>query len=270
MTELDLTGAVVVVTGATRGIGRRAARLFAEAGASVVVTGRSSDERPNASLPGSVQQVVAELGGSGAAVHGIVADLGKPEGARAVIDGTLERFGRCDVLLSNAAYMWSGGFVDSPLRRYELAFRVNVLAFIELAQAFLPGMLERGEGRVITVSSGAALPLGAGGFSVYGSTKAALERISGSVHVEYADRGIASNVLRIEEGVPTEMYQLSTTAGGVSVAAAEEMYSPEQVAEALVWMARRPAEWSGHCVDFAALRVAGVLPSRRPSRPLTT
>jgi NAD(P)-dependent dehydrogenase (short-subunit alcohol dehydrogenase family) len=264
MDELDLQGAVVVVTGATRGIGRRAAVRFAAAGARVVVTGRSSTATPNPQLPGSVEQVAEELSAAGAEVHGVVADLAAPGGAQAVAAATLERFGRCDVLLANAAYMWSAPFLDAPARRFELAFRVNVLAVVELAQALLPGMLERGEGRVLAVSSGAALPLSQGGFTVYGSTKAALERLAGGLHMEFAARGVATNVLRIEEGVPTEMYELSTGAGGVAVPDAE-MYSPEQVADTLVWMARRPTAWSGHCVDFAALRQAGVL----PSRPLT-
>jgi hypothetical protein len=89
------------------------------------------------------------------------------------------------------------------------------VAFVQLVQGLVPGMLERRSGRVIAV----------------------------------------------DETVPTELYQLSEQLGAVAnPVPASQMYTPELVAEALVWMTRQPLEWSGRCVGFEDLRRAGVLP----------
>ncbi len=258
---MELEGAVVVVTGATRGIGRHAALRFAAAGAKVVVTGRSSVSSPHGALPGSVEATVDEVEASGGEVLGVVADLSAADGTREVVDRTLDRFGRCDVLVANAALMTTSPLLETPARRFLLAYQVNVVSVVELVQGFVPAMLERGSGRVISVSSGAAKWGGNPNFAVYGCSKAALERLNDAFHLELGGRGVTFNTLRIDETVPTEMYELSNRRGAVVRPVAHAaMYSPAQTAEAMVWMATQPDSWSGNCVGFGDLRTIGVLP----------
>jgi len=136
-----------------------------------------------------------------------------------------------------------------------------VVSLVELVQGLVPAMLERGGGRVLSVSSGASLSRGNPNFSVYGGSKAALERLNDSLHAELGGRGVAFNTLRIDETVPTEMYVLSNKRGAVSNPVSDEsMYSPEQTAAAMLWMIDQPPDWSGNCVGFEELRRLGVLP----------
>ena len=258
---MELDGRVVVVTGATRGIGRSTARMMAEAGAKVVVVGRSTGARPHHALPGTLDEVEAELLDLGAEVLAIPSDLARPDAAEEVTAATLGAFGRADVLVSNAAFMWTAPLLESPPARFLTAYQVNVVAFVQLVQGLVPGMLQRGAGRVIAVSSGAAAWGGRANFSVYGASKAALERVSDAMHTEMSGRGVSFNTLRIDETVPTEIYQLSERAGVVADPVSEEsMYTPEQVAGAIVWIARQPPAYSGRCLGFEELRRAGALP----------
>ena len=105
--EVHLNGSVAVVTGATRGIGRQTAKMLAEAGSRVVVVGRSTAASPHRRLPGTVEEVTRELETLGAEVLGVPADLGRSGEVERVVDAVMSRFGRCDVLVSNAAFMWS-------------------------------------------------------------------------------------------------------------------------------------------------------------------
>src|SRR5262249_36992398 len=97
-----LDGAVAIVTGATRGIGRATAEVLGGAGAHVVVVGRSTRERPHRFSPGTVDDVAAELGAAGIDVLGVPADLTDPARVATIVDRTLEWRGRCDVLVNNA------------------------------------------------------------------------------------------------------------------------------------------------------------------------
>src|SRR5438105_2370297 len=148
---------VCVVTGAARGIGKAVAVAFAKRGARLVLVGRSTHASPNrGGLPGTLESVAAEAGGLGAEVVIVAADLSKPDEVDSVVNAPNERFGRCDVLVNNAAVSFLGNFLDVPVRRWHAVLSVNLLAAVSLIHSFLPGMLERGDGRILNVSSGAA------------------------------------------------------------------------------------------------------------------
>src|SRR5579872_5702107 len=111
-TPFELRDAVAVVTGATRGIGRQVAFALARNGARVVAVGRTSDQAPNPVLPGTVEEVAAELVATGAEAIGVQADLADPEATQRIVDATLEWQSRCDVLVNNAAFTSNGSIFE--------------------------------------------------------------------------------------------------------------------------------------------------------------
>ncbi|MBW8826009.1 MAG: SDR family oxidoreductase [Acidobacteria bacterium] len=257
--EGDLAGRVAVVTGATRGIGRAVARTLAAAGARVVVVGRSTNEHPNSTLPGTLEEAAEELRGIGADVLAVNADLGSPEETDRVVDETLSAFGRCDILVNNAAFMPSGPVLGMPSRRWLAILRINAVAPLQLCQSLVPGMLERGWGRVLNVSSGASNG-GPPDLFMYGSSKQCLDRLTVNLHAEAGDRGVAFNAVQVG-AVATEMHLYSAQAGilerqGTVV---EKTFDPAAVADAFLWLLRQPSPYSGHVLSFDDLIALGVL-----------
>ncbi len=173
---------VALITGASRGLGREIARLFAQHGMSLIVTARGAE---------ALQDTADELGAltEVLALPGDVADRAHAE--RLVRFG-LERFGRIDVLINNASAI--GPSPMPTLETYPLdalaeVFRVNTLAPLHLIQLVLPGMRERGEGLIVNVTSDAAVqPYPTWGD--YGASKAALEHLSRVLAAELEGSGV--------------------------------------------------------------------------------
>jgi citronellol/citronellal dehydrogenase len=251
---------VAVVTGATRGIGKQAATELATAGARVVLVGRTGADRPHPRLAGTLQSVAEELEAAGAEVLTVQADLRDSVQTEAIVTRTLERFGRCDVLVNNAAYTFNGPVIEVPWQRWEMAMRVQVSAPLQLVQGFVPGMLERGAGRVVNVSTGASASLGYN-LALYSVTKQAMERLSDYLHFELGGRGVSFNVLRIDRLVSTEGWQYVYDTQGEAVATQgiplSEMLSPQVVGRQIRWLVERPAAFSGHTVGCAEVTALG-------------
>ena len=152
----DLDGKVIVVTGATRGIGKAAALELARQGAELVIVGRSTLERPDAYQPGTLEEVVEELQALGTDALGVQADLLDPEQVANVIERTLEWRGRCDVLINNSAYTSNGPILEVAPRKWQNGFQMQVTTPLQLIQGFAPGMFERGSGRVLNIGTRAA------------------------------------------------------------------------------------------------------------------
>jgi len=160
----DLTGQVALVTGGGRGIGRNTAIELAGAGMKVAVSARSKDE---------IQDVASEVGG--VAIQCDVSDRAQVE---AMVAETAEKLGPVDLLVANA------GMAPDEDTAWEMepsdwwrTFEVNVLGVYLCNRAVIPGMLERGRGRIVNVASGAAYLPGSSGTS-YGASKAAVHRFS--------------------------------------------------------------------------------------------
>lgn len=177
---MDLKGSVVVVTGASSGIGLATARSFASAGAKVVLAARSKEK-----LAGFAQ----ELRANGLEAFAIPTDVTERTEVEHLIKSTYERYGRLDILVNNAARGAAAYVVDTPLAHYRELFEVNVLGPVSAMQSAIPGMRGQGGGLIINVSSGASRrPITA--LSAYGATKAALDLISNTVREELAGENI--------------------------------------------------------------------------------
>jgi 3-oxoacyl-[acyl-carrier protein] reductase len=177
----DLTGRVALVTGGGRGIGLNVARELAAAGARVAVTGRTQSQ---------VESAAREIG-----AIGISGDISREEDVLRMVAETEQAFGPIDLLVANAGI---GGGEHVPIEEVVPAewwhvFEVNVLGTFLCCRAVLPGMSERGEGRIVIVGSGASyLPVRPGAFAdSYGPSKAAVGRFAEFLAAEAGPRGVA-------------------------------------------------------------------------------
>jgi NAD(P)-dependent dehydrogenase (short-subunit alcohol dehydrogenase family) len=154
--ELDLEGRVAIVTGGSRGIGKRAALALARRGVKVVVAARSTSA--NGDLAGTLGETVGEieaLGGEGIAV---ATDLSREEDLERLVQATVDRFGGIDILVNNAAvtigHSWVARVGDMPRADWLYHFAVNLHAPFTLVQLAVPIMEKRGGGRILNVTTG--------------------------------------------------------------------------------------------------------------------
>jgi NAD(P)-dependent dehydrogenase (short-subunit alcohol dehydrogenase family) len=209
MSEQSLSGKVALVTGASRGIGAAIAERFAQSGATVVVSARTVDATAS-KLAGTIHETVERITESGGNAVAIAADLSRSSERERLVAETQDQVGPIDVLVNNAAVTYFIPVATFGAKQFALMFEVEVTAPFHLAQLVLPGMIEKGEGWILNISSGAARhpsippdPARLGGGAVYGMCKAALERFSTGMASEvYADN-VAVNALSPNRVVPT-------------------------------------------------------------------
>jgi NAD(P)-dependent dehydrogenase (short-subunit alcohol dehydrogenase family) len=135
----------------------------------------------------------------------VVADLTDGDDRARIVPEAVDALGGpIDVLVNNAAAAMYGPLADFPLKRRRLTFEVNVHAPLDLAQAVLPSMLERGEGWIVNVSSATARPVGSSILTVYGSSKAALNRTTLGLATEVAGTGVRVNTVEPRAAVMSE------------------------------------------------------------------
>jgi len=204
-----LTGKTAIVTGASRGIGQAIAELFAAEGANVVCAARTLNEGDHM-LEGSLANTVRrinEAGGNGLAV---AANISAEEDCRNLVDAAIAAYGQVDILVNNAALNYYVPIVDYDVHRWMRAFAVNVHGPFMLSKFVLPGMIERGSGAIVNISSGAAIGPGRGpyeakgrGGTMYGASKAALERFTQGLAQEVAEHNIAVSCFSPSQVVPT-------------------------------------------------------------------
>ena len=178
---------VAIVTGSGRGIGQATALALAQAGADMVLAARSGDE-----ITGVADEIKLN-GGRALAIPTDVSDVAQVDHLLVL---TMRAFGHIDILVNNAALVRPLGKVweTSPMAWGKL-IAVNVMGPYLCSRAVLPHMLERGGGRIINISSGAA-DLDLEGASAYCASKAALERFSSTLAVEVRDSGIQVSIFR--------------------------------------------------------------------------
>jgi citronellol/citronellal dehydrogenase len=198
----SLDGRVAIVTGASRGIGQHIAERFALEGAAVALVARTA-EAGTSRLPGSLDEVVERLKDKGARVVAIPADLSVPADVDTIVDRARDALGPVDTLVNNAGVNFYGPALEIPERRYALTFQIMVHSTFRLCQLAIPGMVERGRGWVVNITSKQARhPLGPpypdwarDGCTPYGMAKAAIDRLTTGLAAELEGTGVSVNAL---------------------------------------------------------------------------
>jgi NAD(P)-dependent dehydrogenase (short-subunit alcohol dehydrogenase family) len=246
-----------MVTGASRGIGKAIAVHLAGAGFDVALTARTVDEgeerehsptlrcSDTSSLPGSLSSTAKLVRAVGVRSLIVPADLTDRASVIAAADTVLAEWGRVDVLVNNGRYIGPGHmdhFEETPLELLELHLEANVMAPLALIKKVLPGMLERGSGCIVNITSGAGFhdppaPAGQGGWGLgYGFSKAALHRVAGILHLELADRGIRA--YNVQPGfIATE--RMAQDMGGYGFDPSRAA-PPDVVGAVVAWLATSP------------------------------
>lgn len=186
--ELQLAGKRALVTGSSSGIGVGIAEMLAAEGASVIINGRNQAR---------VDAVAARLAASGAEVATACGDLSTDEGAAAVAETALAAFGRIDILVNNAggsAELKDANWFTATSDDWTDTYNRNTLAALRLIHAFVPAMKERGWGRIINISTAAAITP-TSGQADYGPAKAAMLNMSLGLSKALKRTGVTSNTI---------------------------------------------------------------------------
>jgi NAD(P)-dependent dehydrogenase (short-subunit alcohol dehydrogenase family) len=256
---------VALVTGASRGIGKQSAIALARSGLDVVITARTVHEgegvddsdgagRP---IPGSLDTTAAEVESAGRRALPVPLDLHDRVTIGAAVQRTLDEWGRIDVLVNNAVDTGPGSmarFDDTPVDVIEAKLDANVVAQVVMIKAVLPGMVERGDGTVVNITSAVAIgdppaPAGEGGWgSAYAMSKGAFHRLAGILAVEYRDQGL--RFFNVEPGfVVTE--RMAVNAKSLGLEGKYPGAPPTVPASVVAWLATDPgaAELNGETVS---------------------
>ena len=179
----DFAGRVAVVTGAWRGLGRAAAARLHERGASVAVNVRDADR---------AERLAREIGERALAVPADLAAAGAPE---SIVRSTIDRFGRVDVLVNNAALPLTTRFADISAEEWRRAIEVNLTVPFLLMQAVLPAMKAQRYGRIVNISSTAGRMVSTLGGAHYTATKTGLLGLTRAAAKELGVHGITVNAV---------------------------------------------------------------------------
>ena len=171
-----------LITGASAGIGEAFAEVFAAAGFDVVLVARREDRlKALAERLRTAHGVSADV---------IVADLGDPQAPNHILSELSSRGLQVDALVNNAGYGVTGTYLRSPWGTHDAMLRVMVTSVAEMTYRLLPGMLERGYGRIVNVASLAGLVPSPGGHTLYAATKAFVIKFSEALGHEVRAKGV--------------------------------------------------------------------------------
>jgi len=252
---VELDGAVAIVTGASRGVGAATAIELAANGARVLCAARATDAEP-VPIPGTIDATVRTIHAAGGTALAVPTNLASDADVVAMVDTAIERFGRVDILVNNAAITFPGD-IELPMKRFDLVFDVDLRAPVIAAQRAVPHMIEQGRGAVVNVSSAAALNYYPGQMA-YGMAKAALEHFTVSLAAQLRPHAIPVNTFRIDVPVASEGFLAAMP--GIDHS---DWEPPAVAAEGIAWMLRQGPEYTGHNAGMARLRAEhGIMASR--------
>jgi 2-deoxy-D-gluconate 3-dehydrogenase len=225
----DLSGHVAVVTGGNRGIGLGIAEGLAKAGARIMIAARDQ---------AASEDAVRRLAAVGGDASHCVADIGDQAACRSIVDETLRRYGRLDVLVNNAGLIIGGPPEDTALADWQRVLNINLTGAFLCCQAAYPAMKRQGRGKIINVASIAAI-FGSSKGAAYASSKGAMVQLTKSLAVSWGKDNIQVNAI-LPGYIRTDLTD------------ATEARHPGTYAEKV---ARTPAGRIGAPSDFAGLAV---------------
>ena len=225
-----LAGKTAFVTAAAQGIGRATALAFAQEGARVIATDLDAAR-------------VAQIAGPGLTTAGL--DALDPK----AIAAAARAAGPVDVLFNCAGHVHQGTILDATDAEWDFAFALNVRSMVRTIRAFLPGMLARGGGSIVNMSSAAGSIKGAPNRFVYGTTKAAVIGLTKSVAVDYVTRGVRCNCIcpgtiqtpslddRVAANAAAAGSLEAARAAFIARQAMGRLGTPEEIAALATWLA---------------------------------
>jgi len=243
---------VTVITGASRGIGKRLAIDLAHAGWDVVCAARSSQGSPS-KLPGTVDDTAAAVVREGRRAMPVALDVQDEDAIAALAERVYAEWGRCDLLINNAAIAPPRPALQDSIRRWRVAVDVNLNGPFYLSWHLGRRMADAGGGRVINVSSAAAV-MPEFGRPSYTATKLALEGLTESLGHELAGR-LAVNCIRIDIPIWSEGFE-ATLPGDFDTSGFEDAGI---MSDAVLWLARQDASLTGKILTLTELRRQGIV-----------
>ncbi|MCL7394018.1 MAG: glucose 1-dehydrogenase [Thaumarchaeota archaeon] len=192
-----LNNRVAIVTGSSRGIGRSIAIMFAREGAKVCVNYVGSEDKARA--------VVNEIVANGGEAIMVRADVSKPDEVKHLVETTVNTFGTIDILVNNAAVMYPGSIMDLRDEELDRMWKVNVKGVIHCCREVAKYMIEKKYGKIINITSTAAIGTASHSTTLYALTKAAVIILTRRLAFELGPYGINVNAIA-PSFVPTDMF----------------------------------------------------------------
>jgi citronellol/citronellal dehydrogenase len=267
MSIRTLAGKTLFITGASRGIGLAIALRAARDGANVAIAAKT--ERPHPKLPGTIHEAAAAIEAAGGKALAIRCDIREEGEVHAAVAGTVERFGGIDVLINNASAISLTGTLETPMKRFDLMFGVNVRGTFLSSQACLPHLLKASNPHILNLAPPPNLdPKWFGPHVAYTMAKYGMSLCVLGMAEEFRERGVAINALWPRTVIHTAALAMIP---GVEAAGCR---TPEIMADAAHAVLTTPSrERSGQfLIDEEVLRKVGVSDFERyavePGQPL--
>lgn len=251
----SLANKTIIITGASRGIGREMALKFAADGANIVIAAKSAEAHPK--LPGTIFSVAEEVEQAGGQALAFQMDVREDEQVKALIEATVDKFGGIDAVINNAGAIKLMNSEMLPLKRFDLMYQINTRAVLSLSTAALPWLKKSECGHILSLSPPVNLdPKWFQHYGPYTVTKYGMSMLTIGMAAEYKRYGIAVNSLWPQTLISTAAIEFE--GGGKS--ALEKGRKPAIMADAAYEiLTTQNCELSGEVViDEALLRQRGV------------
>lgn len=220
---------VAIITGASSGIGRAAAFLFAAEGAAVVLNARGAE---------ALETVAENIRGKGGKVSLIVGDVGDPACHEALVAEAVSVFGGLDIAFNNAGTVGAfGPLADFTPEEWQVTLTINLTSAFLASRVQIPAMLQRGGGSIVFTSSFVGTSVGLPGMAAYGAAKAGLMGLVKGITADYGAKGIRANALLpggTDTGMAGDQAQKDWAAG---LHAMKRIAQPEEIAAAALFLA---------------------------------
>lgn len=239
----SLKNKVAIVTGASSGIGRATALLFAEHGAAVVLNARGSE---------SLEEVATTIRDNGGQAYTITGDVAREETHEALVDAASHVFGGLDIAFNNAGTVGPiKPLADVTAEEWQHTLAANLSSAFLASRHQIPAMLKRGGGALVFTSTFVGTSVGIPGMGAYAAAKAGLMGLVKGLTADYAHRGIRANAL-LPGGVDTPMAgDAAQKEWAAGLHALKRIAAPEEIAQAALFLASPMASFVAGTALFA-------------------